>query len=92
MAATVIGIDPDPSTRGGVDTRLNGFPPRTEFALHRDAGMRGGNDIVILHQFGAYSDRFGRDHVDWFIWRAICWAFLLLFFEISGKIQVQKVL
>ncbi len=57
MAAAVIGID----------TRLNGFPPRTEFALHRDAGMRGGNDIVILHQFGAYADRFGRDHVDRFI-------------------------
>jgi hypothetical protein len=27
------------------------------------AGMRGGNDIVIFHQFGAYAGRVGRNHV-----------------------------
>ena len=53
-------------SRNNVDTRLIGFPPRTEFTPHRDAGMRGGNDIAILHhlylllrkcrQFGAYTD------------------------------------
>ena len=36
-------------SRNNVDTRLIGFPPRTEFTPHRDAGMRGGNDIAILH-------------------------------------------
>ena len=32
-------------SRNNIDTRLIGFP-------HRDAGMRGGNDIAILRQFG----------------------------------------
>ncbi|MHC4632982.1 MAG: hypothetical protein ACYS9C_17185, partial [Planctomycetota bacterium] len=31
------------------------------------AGMRGGNDIVIFHQFGAYAGRVGRNHVGRFI-------------------------
>ena len=35
-------------SRNDIDTRLIRFPPRTEFTPHRDAGMRGGNDIVIL--------------------------------------------
>ena len=46
-------------SRNKVDTRLIGFPPRTEFTPHRDAGARGGNDIAILHQFGAYTESFG---------------------------------
>ncbi len=40
-------------SRNNIDTRLIRFPPRTKFTPHRDAGMRGGNDIAILHQFGA---------------------------------------
>jgi hypothetical protein len=48
VAAAVIGVDPDPSTRGGVDMRLTGFPPRIT--------VWGGNGIGILHQFGAYTE------------------------------------
>jgi len=54
-------------SRNNVDTRLIGFPPRTEFTPHRGAGR--GNDIAILHhlylllrkcrQFGAYTESFG---------------------------------
>ena len=40
--------------RNNGDVRLIGFP--LEFTPHRDARMQGGNDMVILHQFGAYTD------------------------------------
>ncbi len=46
-------------SRNNIDTRLIGFPPPTEFTPHRDAGMRGGNDIAILRQFGAYTESIG---------------------------------
>ncbi len=35
-------------SRNNIDTRLIRFPPRIV--------MRGGDDIAILHQFGAYTD------------------------------------
>lgn len=35
----------------GIDTRLIGLPPRIV--------VRGGNDMIVLRQFGAYTDSIG---------------------------------